>query len=65
MKKIKVIQIGIGHAHATGILDDMLNQPEIFDVMGLALPDDEKEKYIYKFEKYKKDFKYIAKYDNI
>ena len=53
MKKIKVIQIGIGHAHATGILDDMLNQPDIFDVMGLALPDDEKEKYIYKFEKYK------------
>lgn len=53
MNKIKVIQIGIGHAHATGILDDMLNQPEVFDVVGLALPDDEKEKYTSKFEKYK------------
>ena len=52
MNKIKVIQIGIGYAHATGILDDMLHQPEIFDVVGLALPDDEKEKYLCKYEKY-------------
>lgn len=52
MKKIKVIQIGIGHDHATAILDDMLGHSETFEVVGLALPENEREKYKSRWEKY-------------
>lgn len=58
MNRIKVIQIGICHAHATGILDEMLNQPDVFDVVGLALPDEEKEQYLHTICK-------LGKYENL
>ncbi len=45
MKPIKVVQIGIGHAHAVGILRCMLEQPHAFDFVGLALPPEEMGKY--------------------
>ncbi|MBE6948035.1 MAG: Gfo/Idh/MocA family oxidoreductase [Ruminococcaceae bacterium] len=41
MRKIKVVQIGIGHDHASSILESMLRQPEIFQVCGLVAPETE------------------------
>lgn len=42
MKKIRVIQIGIGHDHARSSFVTMKNQSEHFDVVALAFPDEEK-----------------------
>ncbi len=42
MNRINVVQIGIGHDHATAILDSLLRQPNIFDVVALAVPEGEK-----------------------
>lgn len=54
MKKLKVIQIGIGHDHATAILDSMLMQTEIFEIAALAVPESEKADFSDRIEKYKK-----------
>ncbi len=42
MRKIRVIQIGIGHDHATTVLDSILKQSDIFDVAALAVCESEK-----------------------
>ena len=42
MKKINVIQIGIGHDHALSSFITMKNQSEYFEVVALAFPDEEK-----------------------
>lgn len=42
MNRIKVIQIGIGHDHATAILESLLRQPNIFEVAAMAVPEREK-----------------------
>ena len=54
MKKLKVIQIGIGHDHATAILDSMLMQTEFFEIAALAVPESEKADFSDRIEKYKK-----------
>ena len=54
MKKLKIIQIGIGHDHATAILDCMLMQTEIFEIAALAVPKSEKADFSDRIEKYKK-----------
>lgn len=41
MKKVKVIQIGLGHDHAAVILDSLLSQPEVFEVAAFAVPPEE------------------------
>ena len=53
MKKLKVVQIGIGHDHATAILDCMLMQTEIFEIAALAVPESEKADFSDRIEKYK------------
>lgn len=53
-EKNKVIQIGIGHDHATAILDCMLMQTEIFEIAALAIPESEKADFSDRIEKYKK-----------
>ncbi len=53
MRKIKVIQIGIGHDHATAILDCMLALPDIFEIAALAVPESEKADFADRIEKYK------------
>lgn len=45
MRKLRVIQIGIGHDHATSTLNSLLRQPEIFEVVGLAVPESEETKF--------------------
>ncbi len=42
---MKVVQIGIGHDHATAVMGSMLGLPEVFEVIGFALPEDEEGKY--------------------
>ena len=54
MKRIKVIQIGIGHDHATAILESVLRQPEIFEIVALAVPENEKTDFADRIEKYRK-----------
>ena len=53
MRKIKVIQIGIGHDHATVVLGSMLKQTDIFDVAALAVPESEKDVFADRIEWYK------------
>ncbi len=50
MKKISVVQIGIGHDHASMVLSSMLKQSEIFDVKALGLPESEKRDFAQKIE---------------
>lgn len=46
MRKIKVAQIGISyHSHGITIIKAMRDQPELFDVVGYALPENEREKF--------------------
>ena len=45
MKRIKIIQIGIGHDHATLVINNIRRQNQNFDVCGYVIPDEEKEKY--------------------
>ena len=52
MKKIKVIQIGIGHDHATGILDSLLRLSDVFEVAALALPESEKADFADRLQRY-------------
>lgn len=39
MKKLRVVQIGIGHDHATVILNSLLKQSDLFEVVALGLDD--------------------------
>ena len=45
MKKLKIAQIGIGHDHAPMALAAIRHRSDLFDVVGYALPDIEKEKF--------------------
>ena len=40
MEKLKVVQIGIGHDHGTSGFNSILAQPEVFEVLGFAVPKD-------------------------
>ena len=41
MKKIKIAQIGIGHDHSIDNFLTILNQPDLFDVVGFARVENE------------------------
>ncbi len=41
MKKIRVVQIGIGHDHALDVLDSMVAMRDTFEVVALGVPDSE------------------------
>lgn len=46
MKKIKVAQIGTSKwSHGSGIWPTMVNHPEVFDLVGYAFPENEREKF--------------------
>ena len=46
MKKIKVAQIGTSeNSHGNSIWKSMLKQPDIFEVVGYALPEDERNRF--------------------
>ena len=46
MKKIKVAQIGTSKwSHGSGIWPTMANHPEVFELVGYALPEGEREKF--------------------
>ena len=51
MKKISVVQIGIGHDHACMVLDSMLKQSDVFDVKALGLPESENKEFAWKVER--------------
>ena len=41
MKKLKVVQIGVGHDHATMTMETMLKNPDVFEVAGyVVVPED-------------------------
>lgn len=52
MGKIRVVQIGIGHDHATGILDTVLKQQDIYDVCALGVPESEKTDFCERLKNY-------------
>ena len=41
MSKIKIAQIGMGHDHAAVGFDSLLFHSDIFEVVGLAIPEEE------------------------
>ena len=53
MKRIKVIQIGIGHDHSTAILETLLKMDDVFELAALAVPESEKNDFSDMIEKYK------------
>ena len=52
MKKLKVIQVGIGHDHAFAPYSSFLRQSDVFDLIGIVLCDGEKERFGEAVEKY-------------
>ncbi len=57
MKKINVIQIGIGHDHAAAAFNSILRQDSIFNCLGFAVPECETEKFAERIKEYKDDRK--------
>lgn len=55
MKKLKVVQIGIGHAHATSAFNSILKQDELFEVVGFAVPESEKTDFPDRIAEYRDD----------
>ena len=45
VKKLKVIQVGVGHDHAMYIFDSIISQTDVFEVVGFAVPDCEKVRF--------------------
>ena len=41
MRKLRVVQIGVNHDHASAIFKTMVNLPELFEVVGYCIPEDE------------------------
>ncbi len=55
MEKVKVIQIGIGHDHAD-MFDSARAQTDIFDFIGIAVPECEEKEYADKMQKIQDKF---------
>ena len=55
MKKLKVIQIGVGHAHGTSAFNSILKQKELFDVVGFAVPESEEKDFSQIIAEYRDD----------
>ncbi len=56
MRKIRIVQIGLGHDHACPIFDSLLNNTDVFEVVGFAVPESEEKDFedkvkIYRDEK--------------
>lgn len=46
MRKIRVAQIGTSrYGHGNSIFQAMVNQPDVFEIVGYAMPENEKEKF--------------------
>ena len=58
MKKIKIAQIGIGHDHALELLNCILKHPDIFEFVGLAIPESEKSDFPTRYDR-------VAKYNTL
>ncbi len=52
MKKLRVVQIGLGHDHATMIFDSLLSMPDIFEVAAFAVPQCEEKEFADKIAVY-------------
>ena len=52
MKKIKIAQIGMGHDHATAPLNCFLKNSDVFEFVGLGLPESEKTDFADKIKNY-------------
>lgn len=50
--KIKIAQIGMGHDHAPVVLKSLLRQSDVFEVVGLAVPEVEREKFASRLEEF-------------
>ena len=54
MRKIKIAQIGINrYSHSIEVASSIARQPEIFELVGCAFPEGEKEQMPHKYEKVK------------
>ena len=46
MKKIKIAQIGTSHnSHGSSIFNSLKKQSDLFEIVGYALPENEREKF--------------------
>ena len=41
MRKLRVVQIGVNHDHASAIFKTMVAMPETFEIVGYCIPEDE------------------------
>lgn len=45
MRKLKIVQIGLGHDHAKDVLDTVLDMSDVFEVVGFAVPPSEENDF--------------------
>ncbi|MBR2342624.1 MAG: Gfo/Idh/MocA family oxidoreductase [Clostridia bacterium] len=45
MKRIRIIQIGIAHAHATAVLRGLGRLPDLYELVGYVIPESERAEY--------------------
>lgn len=57
VKKLNIIQLGIGHDHGTSGFNSILKQDDIFNVVGFAVPECETEKFADRIKEYRDDRK--------
>ncbi len=52
MNKLKIVQIGIGHAHGADILATIMRNKELFDLVGYVPLDDERQEFAERINKF-------------
>ncbi len=53
MKRLRVIQIGLGHDHSGDVLDRLIARSDIFELVGFAVPECEEEPFAEKIKKFR------------
>ncbi len=56
MRRVKVAQIGMGHDHSWNAIESILSQPEVFELVGFAVPECEENRFAERISKYRDEF---------
>ena len=55
MRKLRTIQIGIGHDHGTSGFNSLLKNDDLFECVGFAIPPEEEEQFADRVKEYRDD----------
>lgn len=65
MKKIKVVQIGVGHDHALAILNTMVLMKDVYEVSAVVVSDEERDKFSDNVKQIPSCVKVVASFDEV